>query len=171
MIYTLRPVTASDEAFLWQMLFYAAHMHEEAGKTVQDAVHNVDLAKYVTQWGRPGDLGFIADDSATGAAVGAVWLRLYVGDDKAYSPTADDVPELAMAVLPTHTGQGVGTRLLQQLIGAARPHYPAIALNVRADNPALRLYQRMGFVVVSEMVNRVGGVSYDMRLSFEGQHL
>jgi ribosomal protein S18 acetylase RimI-like enzyme len=166
MIYTIRPIQATDEAFLWQMLFYAAHMHQEAGKTVADARQNPDLAKYVSNWGRPGDLGFVATENDASQQVGAAWVRLYVGAGKAYSPTSDDTPELAMAVLPAYTGQGIGTRLLQKLITAARPHYPALALNVRADNPALRLYQRLGFVVVSEMVNRVGGVSYDMRLTF-----
>lgn len=164
MTYHLRPIQASDEAFLWQMLFYAAHMHEEVGKTVADARQNPDLAKYVTNWGRPGDLGLIAMRNDTAEPIGAVWVRLYVGADKAYSPASDDTPELAMAVHPDYTGQGIGTRLLQHLIAAARTHYPALALNVRADNPALRLYERLGFVVVNEMVNRVGGVSYDMRL-------
>lgn len=166
MTYTLRSIEASDEAFLWEMLFYAAHMHHEADKTVADAQQNPDLAKYVTNWGRPGDLGFIAAAPDTGEPVGAVWVRLYLGEDKAYSPTTDDTPELAMAVLPAYIGRGIGTRLLQQLIEAARPHYPAVALNVRADNPAFRLYQRLGFVVVNELVNRVGGRSYDMRLTF-----
>lgn len=165
MTHTIRPILASDEHFLWQMLFYAAHMHDEAGKTVQDAMQNPDLAKYVTAWGRPGDLGFVATQ-ITDEPFGAAWVRLYVGDNKAYSPTPDDIPELAMAVLPAYTGQGLGTRLLQQIIAAAQPLYPAIALNVRADNPAYRLYQRVGFVVVNELVNRVGGVSYDMRLTF-----
>lgn len=166
MTHMIRPIQAGDEAFLWLMLFYAAHMHEEPGKTIADAKQNPDLAKYVTHWGQPGDLGFIATASDSGEPVGAVWVRLYVGDNKAYSQTSDDTPELAMAVLPDYTGQGIGTRLLQQLIAAARPHYPALALNVRADNPAFRLYQRLGFVVVKEMVNRVGGLSYDMRLPF-----
>lgn len=166
MTYTMRAIEASDEAFLWQMLFYAAHMHEEAGKTVADAQQNPDLAKYVTGWGRPGDLGLIAIRHDTGEAVGAVWVRLYVGEAKAYSPTADDTPELAMAVLPGYIGRGIGTQLLQGIIVAAQAHYPAVALNVRADNPALRLYQRLGFVIVNELVNRVGGRSYDMRLTF-----
>lgn len=166
MTYTLRSIEASDEAFLWQMLFYAAHMHKEVGKTVVDAQQNPDLAKYVTNWGRPGDLGLIAEQNDSHAALGAVWVRLYAGANKAYSPTTDDIPELAMAVLPAYMGRGIGSRLLQQLLDAARPHYPAVALTVRTDNPALRLYQRIGFVVVSELVNRVGGRSYDMRLTF-----
>lgn len=166
MTYTIRPIQASDEAFCWQMLFYAAHMHEEAGKTVADAQGNPDLAKYVTNWGRVGDLGFVATEGNAGQPIGAVWVRLYVGDNKAYSQSSDDTPELAIAVLPEYTGRGIGTGLLQAIIAAARLHYPALALNVRADNPAFRLYQRFGFVVVSEMVNRVGGLSYDMRLTF-----
>ncbi len=163
---SIRALDDADEQFLWQMIFYAAHMHHETGKTVQDAIQNPTLANYVTGWGRPGDLGFIAENAATQTAVGAVWVRLYTGENKGYSPTTDDTPELAMAVLPAYVGQGIGTRLLQHLIDAARPHYPAIALNVRADNPAFRLYQRLGFVVVSELINRVGGISYDMRLNF-----
>lgn len=163
---SIRALGAADEPFLWQMIFYASHMHHEAGKTMQDAMQEPTLANYVTGWGRPGDLGFVAEVVETQIPVGAVWVRLYTGENKAYSPTTDDTPELAMAVLPMYTGQGIGTRLLQQLIDAARSHYPAIALNVRNSNPALRLYQRLGFVVVSEIPNRVGGISYDMRLNF-----
>jgi len=162
----IRPIDAADEPFLGQMIFYAAHMHLEAGKTVEDVIQNPTLANYVTGWGRPGDLGLIAEMEESQTAVGAVWVRLYTGENKAYSPTADDTPELAMAVLPAYVGQGIGTRLLQGLIDVARPHYPAIALNVRANNLALRLYQRLGFVVVSELTNRVGSLSYDMRLHF-----
>jgi len=166
MDYVIRPVTAADEPLLWQLLYYAAHMHEEEGKTVNDAKQNSTLALYVTEWGRPGDLGFVAAQPATGEAMGAAWLRLHQGAQKAYSQTDDATPELAIAVLPAYLNQGLGTALLQQVITAARPHYPAIALSVRAENPAYRLYQRLGFVTVKEIVNRVGGMSYDMRLIF-----
>lgn len=162
----IRPVTAADEPFLWQMLYYAAHMHEEAGKTVLDAMQNPTLALYVTAWGRPGDLGFVAEVPATGSPIGAAWVRLYQGEQKSYSQPDDGTPELAIAILPDYLNQGIGTMLMRQLIDAARPHYPAIALSVRAENPAYRLYQRLGFVTVKEIVNRVGGMSYDMRLIF-----
>ncbi len=166
MNYAIRPITADDEAFLWQMLYYAAHMHEEDGKTVVDAMQNPTLALYVTGWGRPGDLGFLAAEVPTGKALGAGWVRLFTGENKAYSPTDDDTPELAIALLPAYLNQGIGTALLRHLIDAAHPHYPGLALSVRADNPALHLYQRCGFVVVNQIINRVGGMSYDMRLLF-----
>ncbi len=161
--YTIRPVVADDEPFLWQMLYYAAHMHEEAGKTVAELHANPTLALYVQEWGRFGDFGFIAAATTTGMPLGAAWLRLYTGDNKAYSPTADDTPELAIALLPEYTGQGIGTVLLHELLAVARLHFPAVALSVRANNPALQLYQRLGFLIIGEMTNRVGGRSYDMR--------
>lgn len=159
--YQLRPVRAGDESILWQMLYYAAHMHEEEGKTIADAQADPALAIYVTHWGRAGDLGFVAEIAHT-QPIGAAWLRLYQGEQKAYSSTDDLTPELAIAVLPSHSGQGIGTALMQQLLGAARGQFPAVALNVRADNPALRLYQRLGFEITSELTNRVGTLSYNM---------
>ena len=166
MTYSIRPITPEDEETLWLMLFYAAHVNEEAGKTLADARANSGLAKYVADWGRIGDLGFLAIDAKSGKALGAVWARLFVGDDKAYSATDDSTPELAIAVLPEVIGQGIGTTLMRHFLDVARHEFSAIALNVRADNPALRLYQRLGFEVVSEMTNRVGTLSYDMRLAF-----
>jgi ribosomal protein S18 acetylase RimI-like enzyme len=38
-----------------------------------------------------------------------------------------------------------------------------VALTVREGNPAIRLYQRAGFVVIEEIVNRVGGKSFVMQ--------
>lgn len=36
------------------------------------------------------------------------------------------------------------------LLDAARPSYGAVSLSVRVDNPALRLYERLGFTVVPD---------------------
>jgi ribosomal protein S18 acetylase RimI-like enzyme len=163
--YTIRQVTPEDEEILWLMLYHAAHVPEE-GKTLAETKTNAGLAKYVADWGRKGDLGFIAVEADTAHAVGAVWARLFSADDKAYSQTDDKTPELAIAVVPEYVGQGIGTLLMQHFLDEAAKHYPAVALNVRADNPALRLYQRLGFEVVGEFTNRVGTLSYDMRVFF-----
>ena len=150
--YKLRAVDAQDEPFLWQMLYYAAHVHEQAEKTLTDVQADPALALYVSGWGRPGDLGFIAEESSKLTLLGAVWVRLYVGANKAYSQTDDQTPELAIAVHPGYIGQGIGTALMNAIIQAGSLHFPAIALNVRADNPACRLYQRLGFAITGELI-------------------
>jgi ribosomal protein S18 acetylase RimI-like enzyme len=60
----------------------------------------------------------------------------------------------------------VGSQLLQHVLDAAASAYPAVYLSVRATNPAKRLYERFGFVVIGEMTNRVGGRSFHMTKEF-----
>lgn len=165
MNYTIRKSTNDDEPIIWQMLFYASHMHEQDGKTLEDAKHDEGVAAYAKNWGREGDLGYIAVDDS-GKALGAAWVRLYKGENTSYSQVDDNTPELSIAVLPDYTGKGIGTALMQKLLADLKTLYPAVMLNVRADNPALRLYQRLGFQSFREMTNRVGTLSYDMILRF-----
>jgi ribosomal protein S18 acetylase RimI-like enzyme len=156
----LRPATPADEPVLWQMLFYAAHMAEDGATSPAAAKENPFLAQYVEEWGQPSDLGMIAE--MAGETIGAAWLRLLVADKSSASYHDDQTPELAIAVAPAWIGQGVGTALLHALLSAARPHFPAIVLTARADNPAVRLYARCGFTVIDEIVNRVGTRSVKM---------
>ena len=144
------------------MLRYAAHQ-----TSVTDVREQPQLARYATAWGRNGDFGCIADRGTT--AVGAAWLRLWLGEDKGFGYISDEIPELAFAVLPDYRGQGIGTQLLMQVLNMAKESFPAVSLSVRSDNPVVRLYQRSGFVKVadSEIVNPVGGISYKMVCNLE----
>jgi ribosomal protein S18 acetylase RimI-like enzyme len=161
MRYTTRPVVLADEPFLWEMLFYAANMAEDGAVSGAEAQTHPYLAKYVRGWGRAGDLGVIA--MAEGQRpIGAAWVRLLTGAEKNYPMLADDVPELAVAMIPEWIGHGIGGRLLARLLEDARLAHPAVALSVREANPARRLYERLGFVVVETITNRVGGGSFVM---------
>ncbi|MBX9256707.1 GNAT family N-acetyltransferase [Desmonostoc muscorum CCALA 125] len=166
MNYSICPLTEKDEPFLWQMLYEAAHMGNEGNLTVQDAMNHPDLAKYVKNWGCKDDSGFVAILESSNQSVGAAWLRLFTGDNKGYGYISDRTPELAIAILPEHRNQGIGTQLLKHLLAAAKTSYPSISLSTRATNPALALYKRLGFEVVpgSETINRVGGISFKMKI-------
>jgi ribosomal protein S18 acetylase RimI-like enzyme len=162
MIYELRVAAADDRPFLWQMLYYAAHM-DESGEPLESARVNPDLIPYVEGFGRFGDVGVIAIDAATGNAVGAAWLRSMPATWPLYSFVDAATPELAIAVDPSHIGRGAGSQMLACLVNSAATIYPAVALSVRANNPAKALYERNGFVIVAEITNRVGGKSFIMR--------
>lgn len=170
MDYTLRPLCADDEPFLWQMLYYAARVDEEKGRTIDDMRIDAVMPNYVTHWGRPGDLGFVAVDDNSGVRLGAAWLRLPTAAGGGYSAFDPNTPELVIAVQPDFVGQGMGTRLLQALLSTARGKYPAIILNVRKENPAQKLYARFGFTVIREIDNRVGGRSLEMICKLERKH-
>ena len=148
----IRPLTAVDEPFLWEMLYQAIHIPEGVTPPERDIVYQPELAKYVRDWGRPGDYGFVAIDTANNCSVGAAWLRLWTQENKGYGYVDNATPELSIAVLPEYRGKGIGSRLLTRLIEAAQIRYSAISLSVSPDNPALRLYQRFGF----EEIDRCG---------------
>lgn len=143
-------------------------MAEEGEPLVQAVMNHPDLTGYVKDWGCASDLGFIAIELNSNQLIGAAWLRLRTGDAQGYGYVDDSTPELSIAVLPEHRGKGVGTQLLTRLLEVVKGTYPSVSLSVRATNPALRLYKRLGFKVVdgSEIINRTGGTSFKMKVDF-----
>lgn len=159
--FAIRPATPADEPFLWEMLYQAIHIPEGKPQPDRTVLQEPTLAHYVADWGeRTGDLGLVAVEKNSGEPVGAAWVRLFSNDDPGYGFIAADTPEVSMALQPAYRGQGIGTRLLTQLIELAASHYTALSLSVDPDNSAMRLYQRLGF----EPVGMVG-TSLTMRRS------
>ena len=161
-----RPTVEGDEETLWLMLYYASHSDDEAGVGPDEIRSNPDLIGYIEGWRQGGRIGMMAESE--GAPRGAAWLRT-LSDRERANPVfmGIEVPELAIAVLPGQQSQGVGTYLLQTLLERA-DHLPGIVLSVRADNPAVRLYERFGFEIVETITNRVGTLSVKMYRPGEG---
>ena len=157
MDYTIRSLTIQDEPIVWDMLRYAAQ--EPSLSALQQ---EPCLARYAAGWGRTGDMGYGAWQGVI--PVGAAWLRLWSGADQGFGYISDDIPELSIAVAPDYRGHGVGTRLLTQLLTTAKGRFPAVSLSVLGNNPAVHLYQRVGFVLVSgdEVLNQKSSASFNM---------
>lgn len=148
--YRLRPVEPEDQRFLWEMLYQAIFTPPGAPAPPRSVVLQPELARYVEGWGRAADLGFVAEEAERDEPVGAAWLRLLSGETRGYGYVNDETPELSIAVLPDHRGRGLGRRLLIRLMEAARGRFPAVSLSVSRENPALDLYRRLGFQIMSE---------------------
>ncbi|MEU0542744.1 GNAT family N-acetyltransferase [Nocardia sp. NPDC005978] len=162
----VRPALPTDEKHLWAMLFEASYSADQ-GRTSPDELRAIPaLAHYVENWGVPGDLGVIAE--LNGELRGAAWLRLFTGDNAAYGYIDDDTPELAIGVVPGARGTGVGTLLMERLLVDARAAFKQVSLSVREENPARRLYERLGFVEISDSAHPspTGSTSRTMLLRF-----
>jgi ribosomal protein S18 acetylase RimI-like enzyme len=55
-----------------------------------------------------------------------------------------------IALLPEHRGAGIGTKLLRELQEEAKAGGKPVTIHVEKFNPALRLYERMGFKMIEE---------------------
>jgi ribosomal protein S18 acetylase RimI-like enzyme len=70
--------------------------------------------------------------------------RLYLH----YRP--EDLRIVDIAVRSDLRGQGIGGAILEQLLAAARSGGYGVSIHVERNNPALRLYERLGFRKIDE---------------------
>src|SRR3954465_197683 len=135
------------------MLYEAVNWHDDGADerpTLDEVLAVPANARYVTDWGRPGDFALYALDRRD-EPVGAAWLRLFTASAPGYGYVADDVPELSIAVYPEFRNNKVGTLLLGSIVARAeRDRVRGISLSVNRENRAKRLYARYGFEVVRE---------------------
>ena len=145
----IRPLTPDDEPFLWDVLYHAIYIPLGEDAPAHEIVKEPELARYVADWmAHSDDLGFAAEEN--GGLIGAAWLRRWQSSERGFGFVDEETPELSMALLPQYRGRGVGTRLLRHLLSAAAQRYDAVSLSVSESNPARRLYEREGFLAVSE---------------------
>lgn len=81
--------------------------------------------------------------------------------------------EFGIIVAPNHRGKGIGTKLIQNLIHLAKDRFKIelLHLQVYQDNPAIHLYERMGFTEFGKQprwIKEIDG-SYTGRVFMERQ--
>ena len=65
-----------------------------------------------------------------------------------YGHVDEHTPSLAVSLLPEYLNQGIGTQLLNRLLDLLLKNgYHQASLSVQKENPAARLYGRLGFRV------------------------
>jgi ribosomal protein S18 acetylase RimI-like enzyme len=143
-----------DVRFLRDMLHHAYYWRER-----EPGEEPGPVALYVKGWGRPGDVALIAVED--GFPIGAAWYRRFRRDRPGYGFVDDDTPELAIAVVPSRRGRGIGDALVTALCERAQEEgHRAVSLSVEAGNDALvSFYEKHGF----ERVREDGGDSVTMR--------
>ena len=139
----LRPVAARDDAFL--RFVYACAREEELSLVGWDDVQREAFLRqqfdaqdaYYREHYQPATFDVIELD---GEPAG----RLYV------ARWADEIRIIDISLLPQHRGRGIGTALLQGLLAEAAEAGKRVSIHVEKHNPALRLYERLGFSPVAD---------------------
>ena len=108
----VRRADVKDVRFMRDMLHHAFYARETALTGEEEPVY-----RYVIGWGREGDAGVIALDD--GFPVGAAWYRLFSADEPGYGFVDERTPELAIAVVPSRRGRGIGELMLSSLLERA----------------------------------------------------
>jgi GNAT superfamily N-acetyltransferase len=145
----VRPAAIEDFPFLATMLGEAAVWRPDKPTPTGDQVlADPRYAMYLTGWPRYGDYGLVAEHDGR---VGAAWYRTYSDASHGHGFVAADIPELSIAVVASRRREGIGRRLLIDLIEASVARgYRALSLSVAEANPARVLYESSGFVPVEK---------------------
>lgn len=163
----LRTVLPSESEFIFSFLILAARMDEQ-GEPIQKALVDSALTPYWKQWGREGDLGVVAVLPDTRLPVACAWTRQFSKHNHGHGFVTESIPELAIATVAGYRNRGLGSSVLNRLLTECSLSYSAISLSVRSDSPAVRFYERVGFLAIpgSEKRNRIGTNSITMLLNF-----
>lgn len=152
---TLRPIRAGDVEFLF-VLFRSVHeqdyasvdLPEEQKTALLRMQFDAQQLQYRERFSRGNfDLILKAERS-----VGIIYTQR----------GPEEFVLIDIALLPEFRNEGIGRELVAELIRQAQDEQQAVTAHVRKDNPAWRLWQRLGFEVVND-----DGVYLQIRLPFD----
>ena len=154
----IREMRESDHECLPEFLYQAIFVPEETASPPRSIISEPEIFVYIKDFGKQaGDFGMVAEQN--GQIIGAAWARII----PAYGHINDETPELAVSVLPEFRGQKTGTKLLKKLFDMLRKNgYRRTSLSVQKDNPAVRLYRRLGYEITGEKTDHAGHGDYIM---------
>lgn len=140
---SFRPLVPADQQFLWHWLHVALWDPPPAGLRPVEVLQLPGVRIYAEDWGRPGDVGVVAQ--VDGVDAGACWMRL-VPDGMGLAYVDEHTPQLGIALLPAFQHQGHGRPMMLAALDAARSAgYAQVSLTVHPQNPAIVMYERCGF--------------------------
>jgi GNAT superfamily N-acetyltransferase len=141
----IRELEPADADFLGAMLYEAIHWNPAAERLpVEFVLAHPQVRIFHEDWGRPGDAGVVAE--MDGVAAGVAWYRLFTEAEHGEGFVDDATPELAIAVAGGQRGRGIGAALMAAIQQQARSDgFQRLSLSVDPDNPAQRLYARVGY--------------------------
>ena len=155
---TIREITSEEYPLLENFLYNAIYLAPGEEMPPRSIIYEPEIFIYIKGFGSgKGDCGVVAeiDDKIIGAA----WTRII----PAYGNIDIDTPELAISVLSEYRDKQVGTMLMEHLFELLRNQgYRQTSLSVQKDNPAVRFYKRLGYVVTDEKLDHVGHEDYIM---------
>ena len=142
----IREIRPEEIPVLDDFLYEAIFIPEGVPAPPRSIIQNEDLQIYVRDFGKlPDDRCLVAE--VDGKIVGAVWARIM--DD--YGHIDDQTPSLAISLYNEYRGLGIGTQLMLSIKERLRTDgYKRISISVQKANYAIKLYQKVGFVPISD---------------------
>lgn len=132
------------EEFLYEAIFVPADFEGEVPRAI---IYDDPMCRAAFE-----DFGSREDDIALVATlgdnpIGACWVRT----TNEYGHIDDRTPSFSISLYEPYRGNGIGAALMTAMLEElTRRGFQRASLSVQKENPAVRLYQRLGFKVIRE---------------------
>lgn len=142
----LRLLRADEKDLLRDFLYEAIFIPEGFTPPEREIIDRPELKLYYDEFGTGrADNCIVAEDD--GKVIGAVWTRIM--DD--YGHIDDDTPSFAISLYKEYRGQGIGTKLMKEMLVLLKNQgYKRASLAVQKANYAVKMYENVGFKTVDE---------------------
>lgn len=142
----IREITENDCQYLEEFLYQAIFIPDGASKPSRDIIFKPEIYVYIDNFGKDkSDTGVVAEQN--GQIIGAAWARIIT----AYGHIDDNIPELAISVLPEFRNLSVGAKLMRRLFELLKNKgYDKLSLSVQKENKAVNFYIRLGFKITNQ---------------------
>lgn len=148
MDYEVRHIRQDEWPLLEDFLYEAIFVPEGfEGKVPRSVIHDDPKCRAAFE-----GYGTLPDGRAVvaeveGKVVGACWVR--TTDE--YGHIDDETPSFSISLYAPYRGQGIGGVMMRRMLDELREAgYPRASLSVQKENPALRLYERLGFSIIGD---------------------
>jgi GNAT superfamily N-acetyltransferase len=131
---SFRPVTDDDYEYVYALNKQTMQAHAE--RTYGPWNETIARQIFAERW-RPESMQIVVIDGQDGGMLEVI-------------PIETGIWLANIRVAREHQGKGIGTRLVSEVLRDAHGRGLPVSLRVLKVNPARRLYERLGFVVVDE---------------------
>jgi ribosomal protein S18 acetylase RimI-like enzyme len=112
--FKIRQIVKEDYPILEEFLYYSIFLPPGIKYEPRNIIFKPEIFVYIKDFGGEGDCGIVAEQNGT--IIGAAWARII----PAYGHIDNDTPELAISVLPSFRGQGIGNSMMHSLFDLLR---------------------------------------------------
>jgi ribosomal protein S18 acetylase RimI-like enzyme len=147
---SIRKMLPAEYPLLEDIMDEAIYHPDPANPYPKEVIYYPQVRIYWDNWGEGKNdhcLVVVMDNKIAGA----VWIRTFQGELKGYGFINEQTPEIAIALFEEYRNQGIGTRMMERMIELMKTEgYTQVSLSITKGNPAIRLYERLGFTTVDE---------------------
>jgi ribosomal protein S18 acetylase RimI-like enzyme len=146
MKYIIREMQSQEYYLLDDFLYEAIFQRDETNLLPQTIIKNPELQVYIEGFGSKKD-DYCLCAEVDGKIVGAVWVRNIRG----YGNIDEITPEFAISLYKKFRGYGIGSEMMKRMIAHLKQaEYSKTSLAVQKDNPAVKMYLKVGFQIIDE---------------------